>query len=119
VLSAPVDCILSDSTVVQPDIAYLAADSPTVMSERAIEGPPTLAVEIVSSTDRIDRGRKMRLYVDHGVPYYWVLDGEARVVDAFCLVGGAYAAAGRLEGSAAAALPPFADLQLDPALVWA
>src|SRR5262245_41452350 len=47
VLCAPLDCILSDSTVVQPDIVYLAADSRTPMSERAIEGPPTLAIEIV------------------------------------------------------------------------
>lgn len=119
VVSAPVDCILSDSTVVQPDIAYLAADSRTPMSERAIEGPPTLAIEVLSpSTDRIDRGRKMRLYANHGVPYYWVVDGEVRVIDAFRLACGSYAPAARLQGTAAAALPPFTDLRLDPALVW-
>jgi Uma2 family endonuclease len=61
----------------------------------------------------------MRLYADQGVPYYWVVDGDARVIDAFHLAGGAYAPAAQLEGSAAAALPPFTDLQLDPALVWA
>ncbi len=68
---------------------------------------------------RIDRGRKMRLYADHRVPYYWVVDGEARVIEAFGLAGGAYAPVARLEGSAASALPPFADLRLDPTLVWA
>lgn len=120
VLYAPVDCILSDRTIVQPDIVYLAAESPTRMSERAIEGPPTLAIEILSpSTGHIDRRRKMRLYAEHGVPHYWLVDGDARMIDAFTLTGAAYALAARLERSEPVALPPFTDLALDPSIVWA
>ena len=35
---APTDCILSDVTVVQPDILYVAADRVSIISERGIEG---------------------------------------------------------------------------------
>ena len=60
-LYAPVDCILSTITIVQPDIVYVAAGDAERMAERGIEGAPTLAVEILSpSTRQIDRRRKMQ-----------------------------------------------------------
>ena len=78
VLVAPTDCILSNVTVVQPDILYVATDRQAITSERGIEGAPTLVVEVLSpSTARLDRGRKMRLYAEHGVPYYWIVDPES------------------------------------------
>ena len=48
VFVAPVDCILADITVVQPDIVFVAAARLPVISSRGIEGAPTLAVEIIS-----------------------------------------------------------------------
>jgi Uma2 family endonuclease len=72
---SPVDCILSDTTIVQPDLVYLDPTRARLVSERAIEGPPTLVVEILSpSTTRIDRSRKRQLYAHHGIPYYWIVD---------------------------------------------
>jgi len=118
VLVAPTDCILSNVTVVQPDILYVATDRQTIISERGIEGAPTLAVEVLSpSTARLDRDRKMKLYAEYGVPYYWIVDPETRSVEAYTLTGTAYALAGRLT-SEPAALPPFSDLTLDPASIW-
>jgi len=38
VLVAPTDCILSNVTVVQPDILYVATDRQAITSERGIEG---------------------------------------------------------------------------------
>ena len=40
---APLDCILSDITVVQPDILFVATHDASRVSDRAIEGAPTLA----------------------------------------------------------------------------
>ncbi len=118
VFVAPTDCILSSVTVVQPDVFYIAADRLTIISERGIEGPPTLVVEVLSpSTAHLDRGRKMRLYAEHGVLYYWTVDPESRSVEAYTLTGAAYALAGRVT-SEAAALPPFSDLMVDPASIW-
>jgi len=115
---APTDCILSNVTVVQPDVLYIATDRLTIISERGIEGAPTLVVEVLSpSTARLDRDRKMKLYAEHGVPYYWIVDPESRSVEAYTLTGAAYALAGRVAGEPAA-LPPFSDLTVDPASIW-
>jgi len=119
VLVAPTDCILSNVTVVQPDILYVATDRQTITSERGIEGAPTLVVEVLfPSTAHLDRGRKMKLYAEHGVPYYWIVDPESRSIEAYALVGAAYALAARMSNEPAA-LPPFIDLTIDPASMGA
>jgi len=116
---APIDCILSDITIVQPDIVYLENARLAAISARGIEGPPTLVVEILSpSTIQIDRGVKFQLYMRHGVPYYWIVDPDARRIEAYTLTGGAYQLTARLEGSPPASLPPFPDLALVPASIW-
>ena len=115
---APTDCILSHVTVVQPDVLYVATDRLALISERGIEGAPTLVVEVLSpSTAHLDRDRKMNLYAEHGVPYYWIVDPESRSVEAYTLTGAAYALAARATGEPAA-LPPFSDLMVDPASIW-
>jgi Uma2 family endonuclease len=117
VFVAPTDCILSNVTVVQPDVFYIAADRLAIISERGIEGAPTLVVEVLSSsTAHLDRDQKMKLYAEHGVPYYWIVDPESRSVEAYTLTGAEYARAGRVT-SEPAALPPFSDLTVDPALI--
>ena len=36
---------------------------------------PDIAVEVLSpSTATIDRGRKMRIFAQYGVPEYWIVD---------------------------------------------
>jgi Uma2 family endonuclease len=118
VLMAPTDCILSNLTVVQPDILYVATDRQAIASERGFEGAPTLVVEVLSpSTARLDRDRKLKLYAEHGVLYYWIVDPESRSIEAYALAGADYARAGRVT-SEPAALPPFSDLTIDPALIW-
>lgn len=119
VFYAPVDCILSETTVVQPDVVYLRAERATAISRRGIEGPPTLMVEIVSpSTAQIDRSVKLQLYARHRVPYYWIVDPDRRTIEAFELAGEVYRLAARLEGTQPAVLPPFPDLAVDPAGIW-
>src|SRR3989441_10260228 len=44
---APIDVTLADSSVVQPDIVFIAAGRESIISRRGIEGPPDLAVEIL------------------------------------------------------------------------
>src|SRR3972149_4558938 len=118
VFVAPTDCILSNVTVVQPDVFYIAADRLTISSERGIEGAPTLVVEVLSpSTARLDRGRKTQLYAEHGVPYYWIVDPESRSIEAYALAGAEDVRAGGVT-SEPAVLPPFSDLTVDPASIW-
>ena len=119
VLVSPVDVILADVTVLVPDLVYLDAGRLGLASDRGIEGPPALAVEILSpSTASNDRGVKLRLYARYGVPHYWIVDVDARTIETYRLVGQAYEPGPLLEGPAPKALPPLSDLVLDPAAVW-
>ena len=119
VLYAPVDVILADSTIVQPDLVFLDPTRSHLVSERAIEGPPTLVVEILSpSTIVIDRTAKWRLYRRFGVPHHWIVDPEARRIEAYTLGAREYELAARASGDTPAALPPFLHLAVVPAALW-
>src|SRR3989454_9807176 len=86
VFVSPVDCILSDTTVVQPDVVHLESGRSSLASPRGIEGPPTLGVEILSlSTVQVDRGVKLQLYARYRVPYYWIVEPGVRSVEAYAL----------------------------------
>ena len=111
--------ILADVTVVEPDLIYLDAARLGRVSDRGIEGPPTLAIEVLSpSTAAADRGVKLQLSAKYGVPHYWIVDPDARLVETYRLAGPTYEPGPRLDGPTPVALPPFPDLSLDPASVW-
>jgi Uma2 family endonuclease len=122
-LYAPLDVILADrpeaTSIVQPDILYLAPDRLPLASRRGIEGGPTLAVEILSPTTRtIDRVTKRRLYARYGVPYLWLVDPDARAVEVFALENDRYVLAAGAAGPVPVDLPPFTALGLVPEALW-
>ena len=120
VFAAPYDVILSDPTIVQPDIVFVANDRLGRISERGIEGAPTLVVEVLSpSTREADRDTKLRLYARHGVPWYWIVDPDARVVEVYRLEAGSYVLSKRIAGDEPVSAEPFADLVIPPASLWA
>ena len=123
VIVSPLDVILSDrpteTTILQPDIVFLERARLGLVSQRAIEGPPTLAVEILSpSTAVIDRTRKRALYARYGVPHLWFVDPETREIEAHVLDAGIYRLARRESGAEPVDLPPFTDLGLIPSALW-
>ncbi len=119
VLFSPIDVILSDTAIVQPDIVYLETARLERISRRGIEGAPTLGVEVLSpSTTLIDRSTKWQLYARHGVPCYWLVDHEGRAIEALVLGPDGYALAARVSGPNPVSLPPFPDLALIPATLW-
>ena len=116
---SPFDCIMSNITVVEPDLIHLDDSRLRLVSARGIEGAPTLAVEILSPySKQIDRRRKMALYAAHDVTWYWIVDPDARTIEAYRLEGTVYRLDATLEGPESRALPPFTDLPLDPVLIW-
>src|SRR3989475_11688717 len=87
---SPIDVILSRITVLQPDLVYIERDRLGIVTERAIEGAPTRAVEGLSpSTDARDRGVKLALYARYRVPSYWIVDPVGPAVAACRRAGGA------------------------------
>jgi Uma2 family endonuclease len=91
IYAAPIDVILAPTTIVQPDLVFIGNDRRGIVTTRAIEGPPSLVIEILSlSTSRTDRTTKAQLYAKHGVPHYWLLDPDQQKIEAYELTGGEY-----------------------------
>ena len=119
IYTAPIDVILSPTTVLQPDVVFVATARAAIITERAIEDPPDLVVEILSpGTARRDRGAKARLYARFGIAHYWVLDPKAHTFEALALDGRSYRQAASAASTSRIAAAPFADLTLDLASVW-
>ncbi len=81
-LTSPADVTLSDDTLVEPDL--LVADTAAFLrSGRWLDLTSLfLVVEVSSpSTARADRALKRPAYQQHGVPQYWIVDGDQRQVE--------------------------------------
>lgn len=82
IVEGPVGVILDAETAVQPDLVYISRERAGSISERGVEGPPDLVVEVLSpSTEATDRTVKMRRYAAAGVPHYWLLDPKSRALE--------------------------------------
>ena len=82
VLFAPADIIFDQRTLLEPDLFVV----PFVDGERpkdwASVGELLLAIEVLSpSTARYDRQLKRARYQREGVPEYWIVDLESRLVE--------------------------------------
>lgn len=82
VLMAPVDVVLSETVVVQPDVLFIAQERLGLLQEECIRGAPDLVVEVLSpSSAKRDRLSKRRLYARFGVREYWMVDPIAKNVE--------------------------------------
>ena len=96
VLDAPCGVRLTDRDVVEPDLLALAAASLGRVKEKIVDGPPELVVEILSpGSVHHDRVRKAALYARVGVPEYWIVSPEERLLEQHVLTEGHYVLAGR------------------------
>lgn len=112
--------ILADTTIVQPDLVVLTPDRERFITERAIEGPPALVVEIVSpSSARQDRVTKAALYARFGIPHYWVLDPVERTFELYELRGDVYGLVATHRDADRVRPALFPGLEIDLAVVWA
>ena len=117
VFNAPLDVILTESDIVQPDLLVVA--DPDQVSGRGIERAPLLAVEILSpSTRKHDRELKLERYAELGVRHYWIVDPETKTVELMQLAGNAYEMTVEGRGDATIAHPGFDGLVLDLAALW-
>ncbi|HYT70821.1 MAG TPA: Uma2 family endonuclease [Gemmatimonadales bacterium] len=81
VLSSPADISWERDVLVQPDVFVVPVEEARLHDWSKIRHL-LLAVEIVSpSSARADRFTKRRLYQERGVPLYWMVDGEAALIE--------------------------------------
>jgi len=82
VLWSPADIQYSESTVVQPDLFGFARVPGKPMRDWPDLQPLSLVVEVLSRSTRTrDRTVKRALYQAQGIPEYWIIDTDARVVE--------------------------------------
>ena len=80
---SPMDCRLSDRTVVQPDVAYIVAERAGIIQNHVM-GAPDVVVEVLSpGTRRFDRQKKLDAYGRNGVREAWLVDPDAETVTVF------------------------------------
>ncbi len=91
-LFAPLDVLLDEYNVIQPDMLWVAPHSKTAtITKERIVGAPDFVVEILSpSTASFDRKRKFKLYETHGVHELWLVDPEAGLVEVWHQVDGKF-----------------------------
>ena len=87
VFYAPIDVYLDDLNFYQPDLVFVSETQKEILSEEGlIEGVPDLVIEILSpSTGKYDRGGKMRVYEQHNVKEYWIVDLANKIIEVYII----------------------------------
>lgn len=78
---------LDDDWTPAPDLVFVAQKHLRRVKRRRIEGPVDLAVEILSSNKAVDRRTKFAAYARFGIPWYWIVDLDARVLEEYEVSG--------------------------------
>ena len=114
IVLAPMDVILDDQNVVQPDILFVSNERSGII-EDYIFGAPDLVIEILSpSTADRDRQSKLDLYDRFGVREYWIVDPNENTIQVIEMeTGGQNATRTYTSGSASSALLPGLVVPLD------
>ena len=87
VFYAPVDVVLGEKFVFQPDIVFVSKERLEIIDEdKAIFGPPDLVIEVVSpSTLGRDTLEKKEVYESFGVKEFWLVYPEMGCVEVLVL----------------------------------
>ncbi|MCD9021606.1 Uma2 family endonuclease [Cohnella silvisoli] len=90
-ISSPIDVILSDTEVRQPDLVMIHRSRISIISNRGINGAPDLVVEITSEhSRRRDKVKKRIIYANYKVPEYWIVDLTNFTLEQYVLDGDRY-----------------------------
>lgn len=86
VLCSPLDVILSEDNIVQPDIVYISKERRGIILREGLRGAPDLCVEVLSPSNReLDLNAKRLLYAKFGLPELWIVDPDADTLQLFRL----------------------------------
>ncbi len=121
VFDAPFDVVLSEDTVVQPDLTFVRRDRIAELYDgHCITGAPDMVVEVLSpATESRDRHRKRALYAEAGIPWLLFVEPKARFVEVLHLDDeGHYTIVQSMADDDILRLELFPDLAIDLSKVW-
>jgi Uma2 family endonuclease len=107
--------------VLVPDLAgWRRERMPTVPDVVGCELAPDWLCEVVSSsTERMDRARKMPIYAREKVPHLWLVNPLSQTLEAYELRGGMWTLLATHQGDTLVRVPPFDAIELELGALWA
>ena len=112
-----VDVRLGAHDIVRPDLAGWRRERlPVPWDVRPIDVVPDWICEVVSPSNAAhDRVRKRSAYARFGVPYFWLVDPDARTLEALRLdpTTRGWVEVGAYDDEAIARIAPFEDIELE------
>lgn len=109
------DIRLGRHQIVRPDLSGWRRERlPDPAAMRPIEIAPDWICEIISpSNEANDRVTKRRLYAESGVGFYWMVNPEARTLEALRLRDGTWHDVGAYDETDVARIAPFEAVELE------
>jgi Uma2 family endonuclease len=78
---SPLDVVLSDENVCQPDVLFVSKKNSSILKEEGIFGPPDICIEVLSPhKPHLDLKAKRSVYAKYGVTEYWIVDPDKNTV---------------------------------------
>src|SRR5690625_3267026 len=91
IFASPIDLILSDTEVRQPDLVMVQRSKIDIITRRGIEGIPDLVAEILSPHSiKRDKQSKLRTYAKYQIPEYWIVDPAHESLEQYALSDSRY-----------------------------
>ncbi len=106
--------------VLVPDLAgWRRERMPTIPDEAFFTLAPHWVCEVLSpSTERLDRGRKLRIYAEAGVAHAWLVNPTERTLEVLRLRDGAWTIVAVCTGSDTVRVEPFDAIELPLGRLW-
>jgi Uma2 family endonuclease len=118
-LHQDVDTVVSDYEVRRPDILFFSNERTNLIGEKAMHGPPDLAIEVISESSKIvDRKDKFQQYRTAGVLHYWIADPVEKTLEAWQLRDDNYVLIGKGRNEERVQLQPFEQLVIPLFRLW-
>jgi Uma2 family endonuclease len=110
---APMDVVLSNTNIFQPDILFISNENSDIITEKNIQGAPDLIAEVLSpSTTYKDLFDKKELYEQFGVKEYWIIDPKREWVEVYTLNKSKYSLLQKIEKEGVITSKIFPELKL-------
>jgi len=106
--------------VLVPDLAgWRRTRLPKLPAEAYLTLAPDWICEVLStSTEALDRGKKLRIYAREGVAHAWLLDPLGRSLEVMSLESGQWTQVDRYEGEAKVCAAPFDAIEFELGALW-
>jgi len=107
--------------VVVPDwAAWRRSRVPTLNGLDYMSLPPDWVCEVMTPvTVAFDKAQKLPVYASEGVPYTWLLDTDAQMLEVLRLENGRWTLLGTHAGDEVVRAEPFEEIELGLAALWA